>query len=123
MVLEIVNNVFSNKNNTDHIIHSIGSDYITFRMSKVVGGYDCEYYVRKFKKLQVNDCDKEFYKMAFGNTIYGDDIDIGKDDYLKATGIIMNDKEFKAFGYYSNDMAVKVKEWEYLQDQVLENPY
>lgn len=73
-IMEIVNNVFSNKNNIGHNIHSIGSDYITFRMSKVVGGYDCEYYVRKFKKLQVYDYDKEFYKMAFGNTIYGDDI-------------------------------------------------
>ena len=57
-------------------------------------------------------CDPENYDKDVFVAIYGDDIDIGKDDYLKATGIIMSDNEFKAFGYYSNDMAVKVKEWE-----------
>lgn len=53
------------------------SDYISVRFTKTNGSTDCNYYVRKFKKvpgLNGLTLDKETYKLAFSNTIYGDEI-------------------------------------------------
>lgn len=53
------------------------SDYISIRFSKTNGVYDCNYYVRKFKKvpgLNSSKLDNETYQLAFSNTIYGDKI-------------------------------------------------
>lgn len=53
------------------------SDYISIRFTKTNGSTDCNYYVRKFKKvpgLNGLTLDKETYQLAFSNTIYGDEI-------------------------------------------------
>ena len=53
------------------------SDYISIRFAKTNGNYDCNYYVRKFKKvpgLNGLTLDKETYQLAFSNTIYGDKV-------------------------------------------------
>lgn len=52
---------------------SLWNDYISFRMVKVVGGIECDYYVRKFKPLP-GIYQNERYKLAFATTIYGDDV-------------------------------------------------
>ena len=46
------------------------------RFLKVVQGYECEYYFRKFKKIEVNNniLKSEINKVAFANTIYGDEV-------------------------------------------------
>lgn len=53
------------------------SDYISIRFVKTNGSYDCNYYVRKFRKvpgLNGSTLDNETYQLAFSNTIYGDKI-------------------------------------------------
>lgn len=53
------------------------SDYISIRFAKTNGNYNCNYYVRKFKKIPgVNGItlDNETYQLAFSDTIYGDKI-------------------------------------------------
>lgn len=91
----IINNAFTNKDkypdtnpndietdgNTNNDVNQsmLGefSDYISVRFVKTNGNYDCNYYVRKFKKvpgLQGLTLDKETYQLAFSNTIYGDKI-------------------------------------------------
>ena len=53
------------------------SDYISIRFVKTNGNYDCNYYVRKFKKVPGSNgstLDSETYQLAFSNTIYGDKV-------------------------------------------------
>ena len=42
-------------------------------VAKVVNGFECEYYYRKFKKINAN-AHSSINRLAFSNTIYGDDI-------------------------------------------------
>lgn len=91
----IINNAFTNNNkypstnpvdidtdgntNVDVNKSMLGefSDYISIRFAKTNGNYDCNYYVRKFKKvpgLNGLTLDNETYQLAFSNTIYGDKI-------------------------------------------------
>ena len=46
------------------------------RFLKVVQGYECEYYFRKFRKIKINDDDLKstINKVAFANTVYGDEV-------------------------------------------------
>ena len=50
------------------------------RISKMVYGYECEYYFRKFKEIEILNGNERIKiknslnKLAFANTIYGDDI-------------------------------------------------
>lgn len=43
---------------------------------KIVNGFECEYYFRKFKKIKVNgkNLKNTINKLAFSETIYGDDV-------------------------------------------------
>jgi hypothetical protein len=43
------------------------------RFSKSVSGYECQYYFRKFKKID-KDLSSTLNKLAFANTIHGDDV-------------------------------------------------
>lgn len=43
------------------------------RFIKTIQGYECEYYFRKFKKIN-KDFNSTIYKLAFANTIYGDEV-------------------------------------------------
>lgn len=92
-IIDITNTAFRIKNDGD--IPTDGSvglwnDYISFRMVKVVGGIECEYYVRKFKKIP-NINNKELYKLAFASTIYGDDIaQVTYTDTLNVEGLVDN---------------------------------
>ena len=85
-IRNIINNAFQD---SDGITQETGqqglwSDYIQFRMVKTNGRDDCQYYVRKFKKIpnmkngyegiENMPFDKEQYPLAFANTIYGDPI-------------------------------------------------
>lgn len=90
----IINNAFTNKDvypstnpgntinpNTNEEVNlnmtGLFSDYISIRFVKTNGNYDCNYYVRKFKKipgLNGLTLDKETYQLAFSNTIYGDKV-------------------------------------------------
>ena len=90
-IRNIVNNAFRNDDNpvtqvTDDP-NSLYRDYIQFRFAKTNGTYRSQYYVRKFKKLPNikygtdqneplvdTEFDSEYYKLAFSNTIYGDEI-------------------------------------------------
>lgn len=55
---------------------NLGTDGVPssdIRFTKVDGDIECEYYVRTFKTIP--GCDRqEFYKLAYADTIYGDDI-------------------------------------------------
>ena len=82
-IRDIINNAFRFDDNDDGD-NSLWADYIQFRMVKTNGRDDCEYYVRKFKKIPnmkngyegIEDMpfDKEQYPLGFANTIYGDPI-------------------------------------------------
>lgn len=48
-------------------------DVESFRFAKVVNGFECEYYFRKFKKIN-NNLKKTINKLAFSNNIYGEDV-------------------------------------------------
>jgi hypothetical protein len=62
----------------EDIIDFISDGYKPERFSKVVSGFECEYYFRKFKKIINNitsDIPKSnINKLAFTNTIYGDEV-------------------------------------------------
>lgn len=86
-IRDIINNAFQTDDGDDSVTpttNSVWKDYIQFRMRKVIGNYESEYYVRKFKKLPnvKNAIDKEDdlqfdktdYQLGFANTIYGDTI-------------------------------------------------
>ena len=49
-------------------------DYINFRFVKCDGDTECCYYVRKFKSISDDKINNELYKLAFANTVYGDEI-------------------------------------------------
>lgn len=77
-IMGIVNNAFRD-NDEDlevHEEHEITpwSDYINFRFQKCDGEAVCEYYVRKFKPISSKQYNHELYKLAFANTIYGDEV-------------------------------------------------
>lgn len=81
-IRQIINNAF--KTGDGSITQSqngpLWNDYITFRFTKTDGERDCQYYVRKFKKIPnvkgVKDMNFEnsTYPLAFANTIYGDQV-------------------------------------------------
>ena len=55
-------------------------DYLTifkniesFRFAKIVNGFECEYYFRKFKKIG-NSLNKTINRLAFSNSIYGEEV-------------------------------------------------
>ena len=85
-IRDIINNAFQDNDGETQETGTQGlwSDYIQFRMVKTNGRDDCQYYVRKFKKIpnmkngdgDIEDMpfDKEQYPLAFANTIYGDPI-------------------------------------------------
>lgn len=86
-IRNIINNAFQKSDSSTHEegeLPSLWSDYIQFRMVKTNGRDDCQYYVRKFKKIpnmkngyngiENMPFDKEQYPLAFANTIYGDPI-------------------------------------------------
>ena len=50
----------------------ITEDNFPERFVKLSGGFECEYYFRKFKKI--NNIRSTINKLAFANTIYGDDV-------------------------------------------------
>lgn len=62
----------------EDIIDFISDGYKPERFAKVVSGFECEYYFRKFKKIINNitfDIPKSnINKLAFTNTIYGDEV-------------------------------------------------
>lgn len=71
-------------------------DYLTIndvrRFSKVVSGFECEYYYRKFSKFDKN-FNSTLTKLSFSNTIYGDEVsqivftdDIDVSDYKDNRG-------------------------------------
>lgn len=65
------------------------SDYISFRVVKIVNDVEVKYYVRKFAKL--DDYSNERYKLAFSNTIYGDEnSQITYTDTINTDGIVDN---------------------------------
>lgn len=93
------------------------NDYISFRMVKVDSGVEVKYYVRKFKKLGLFN--KEYYKLAYANTIYGDEIsqltytdtinieglqdNLGRDISELYVTIIKANRGHKAWYYDEND--------------------
>lgn len=63
----------------NYIENNVGvyQDYVSVRFVKTNGNLECNYYVRKFKKVPGSSgitLDNETYKLAFSNTIYGDSI-------------------------------------------------
>ena len=44
------------------------------RYSKYVGGLECDYYFRRFKKVKEENLRNEINRLAFADTIYGDEI-------------------------------------------------
>ena len=72
---------FNNKN-TDRYFSVMKNDYEKYittndniiRFSKIVNGFECEYYFRKFSKINNKKINSEINKLAFAGTIYGDDI-------------------------------------------------
>lgn len=97
-IMKIVNNAFrlEDDDNQQQTHDGPWNDYIAFRMVKVVNDIECNYYVRKLKKLPF-DINQEIYKLAFANTIYGDDISqITFTDTVNTGGIVDNrGKELK----------------------------
>lgn len=86
-IRNIINNAFQKSDSSTHEegeLPPLWSDYIQFRMVKTNGRDDCQYYIRKFKKIpnmkngyegiENMPFDKEQYPLAFANTIYGDPI-------------------------------------------------
>ena len=77
-VINIEDNIFEK----DDIISEEGVDIkITqIRFSKIVSGYECKYYFRKFKEIEILNGDERIKlknslnKLAFANTIYGEDV-------------------------------------------------
>lgn len=77
-VINIEDNIFEK----DDIISEEGVDIkITqIRFSKIVSGYECKYYFRKFKEIEILNKDERIKlksslnKLAFANTIYGEDV-------------------------------------------------
>lgn len=51
----------------------VASGVTPIRFAKVVNGFECEYYFRKFKKFDT-DYKSTLNKLAFSNTIYGDEV-------------------------------------------------
>ena len=70
-----------NNNNIDRyfsVRKSDFEDYVTEndipkRFSKIVNGFECEYYFRKFKKLN-GEYNSSINNLAFAKTIYGDEV-------------------------------------------------
>lgn len=52
-------------------------DITPTKFSKIVNGFECEYYFRKFKKIKTiddKDLKNNLSRLAFANTIYGDEV-------------------------------------------------
>lgn len=90
-IRNIVNNAFRDDDNPVTPVaddpNSLYRDYIQLRFAKTNGVYKSKYYVRKFKKLPNikygtdqneplvdAEFDSEYYKLAFSNTVYGDEV-------------------------------------------------
>ena len=52
----------------------INNLFTTGRLKRVINSEESSYYIRKFKKLMVNDNDYEIYPLAYSKTIYKDNI-------------------------------------------------
>ena len=87
----IINNAFTcddgvndDTRDTDYLASTLWNDYISFRFVKTNGNTDCNYYVRKFKKIpnmkngvtDIEDMpfDNEKYCVGYSTTIYGDPV-------------------------------------------------
>ena len=59
-------------NRDGEVIFSESEEKVNFYYRKDVSGYECKYYIRKFKRLKSERFDSEINKLAFGENIYGD---------------------------------------------------
>lgn len=60
-------------NNKGEVIFTEGStEPVQFFYKKDVNGYECKYYIRKFKRIKQDGLESEINKLAFGENIYGD---------------------------------------------------
>ena len=85
-IQQVINNAFSDYDSPesgandaidDNGTNNLFCDYVSVRFVKTNGSQDCQYYVRKFKKVPGSlglTLDKETYQLAFSDTIYGDSI-------------------------------------------------
>ena len=104
-----------NKSDIDETI--ISSNNPPRRFIKIVSGFECEYYFRKFKKLDT-EIKSNISRLAFADTVYGDDVsqilfndDINIDGYVDNLGrpltevyltIIKNNSGYKEWYEKSN---------------------
>ena len=103
----IVNNAFTCDDGVDdedrdnYLESTLWNDYISFRFAKTNGNTDCQYYVRKFKKIPnmkngVTDIedrpfDNEKYCVGYSTTIYGDPVfQYTFTDNINVTGLKTN---------------------------------
>ena len=56
----------------DSVVFVDDDAVVDFYYKKDVSGYECKYYIRKFKRLKSERFDSEINKLAFGENIYGD---------------------------------------------------
>lgn len=52
----------------------VGNLFTNGRMKRLVNGEESEYYVRKFRKLMLNEKDYEIYPLAYSKTIFNDEV-------------------------------------------------
>lgn len=74
----------------DDFINEISDSVKPVRFAKVVNGFECEYYFRKFKKFS-GDYKSTINRLAFANTIYGDEV----------SQLVFTD-DFDIYGYKDN---------------------
>lgn len=129
-IMGIINNVFRDDdgaivNETNHInSNTKWHDYISFRMRKVVGDIECKYYVRKFKKIKEEGYDNETYKLAYSNTIYGDEISqVTFTEALNLDGLVDNMGRQISEIYATIIKNNKGYKWWYLKDFAQKNFY
>ena len=61
-------------NRDGDVVFKDGGEKVIFYYKKDVAGYECKYYIRKFKRVGENRFNSEINKLAFGENIYGDRI-------------------------------------------------
>lgn len=82
-IRRIINNAFKADSNIERPTNSPSwTEYIQFRVAKAEGDIDCQYYVRKFKKIpnvkngvhgyEDRPFKNEYYRVGYADTIYGD---------------------------------------------------